>query len=280
MIFSQIEVEFCLRTVVFITFYFHLLLSEIQTVSSLVSIPLVWAVAGGSAGAHPPSWHLLPSSDLGHKHPWTRAGVRSLSCVGSAGSRAALGPHSAPLWSISEYSTGYLSDAAQLWERLEMSTFNPGIQEGIWEEVKPRRGLDCPRGCEPRTSASSSTQRGDCVVWPLRSHLLLHDLAVIPFTISKNLVNLKVFLQFKVACRAQPPQSSSGVIWDLPSLLRSWLRYLGNSLRTWHDIVCWCKIYRNPRCWFIVVVRSLSHVWLFATPWTAAWQASLSFTIS
>ena len=28
-----------------------------------------------------------------------------------------------------------------------------------------------------------------------------------------------------------------------------------------------------------VVVRSLSHVWLFATPWTTARQASLSFTI-
>ena len=31
--------------------------------------------------------------------------------------------------------------------------------------------------------------------------------------------------------------------------------------------------------WF-VVVQSLSRVWLFATPWTAAHQASLSFTIS
>ena len=31
---------------------------------------------------------------------------------------------------------------------------------------------------------------------------------------------------------------------------------------------------------FVVVVQSLSHVWLFATPWTAACQASLSFTIS
>ena len=31
---------------------------------------------------------------------------------------------------------------------------------------------------------------------------------------------------------------------------------------------------------FIVVVQSLSHVWLFATPWTAAHQASLSFIIS
>ena len=30
----------------------------------------------------------------------------------------------------------------------------------------------------------------------------------------------------------------------------------------------------------IVVVQSLSHIWLFVTPWTAARQASLSFTIS
>ena len=54
-----------------------------------------------------------------------------------------------------------------------------------------------------------------------RSYLLFHDLAAIPFTLSKNLVNLKVFFQFKVACRAQPPQGSSGMIWGLPSLLRS-----------------------------------------------------------
>ena len=31
---------------------------------------------------------------------------------------------------------------------------------------------------------------------------------------------------------------------------------------------------------YIFVVQSLSHVWLFVTPWTAAHQASLSFTIS
>ena len=31
---------------------------------------------------------------------------------------------------------------------------------------------------------------------------------------------------------------------------------------------------------WIVVVQSLSHVWLFGTPWTEIWQASLSFTIS
>ena len=32
--------------------------------------------------------------------------------------------------------------------------------------------------------------------------------------------------------------------------------------------------------WGFVVVQWLSHVWLFATPWTAACQASLFFTIS
>ena len=32
--------------------------------------------------------------------------------------------------------------------------------------------------------------------------------------------------------------------------------------------------------WFVILVQSLSHVRLFATPWTAADQASLSFTIT
>ena len=31
---------------------------------------------------------------------------------------------------------------------------------------------------------------------------------------------------------------------------------------------------------FVAVVHSLSHVWLFVTPWTAAHKASLSFTVS
>ena len=30
----------------------------------------------------------------------------------------------------------------------------------------------------------------------------------------------------------------------------------------------------------VTVVQSLNHVWLFTTPWTAAYQAALSFTIS
>ena len=36
----------------------------------------------------------------------------------------------------------------------------------------------------------------------------------------------------------------------------------------------------NPCCSRVVVVQSLSHIWLFVTPWTAAHEASLSFTIS
>ena len=36
----------------------------------------------------------------------------------------------------------------------------------------------------------------------------------------------------------------------------------------------------NSRSGCFLVVQSFSHVWLFATPWTAALQASLSFTIS
>ena len=40
----------------------------------------------------------------------------------------------------------------------------------------------------------------------------------------------------------------------------------------------------SPSCWkslpVVAVVQSLSHVWLFVTPWTAACQASPSFTIS
>ena len=39
-------------------------------------------------------------------------------------------------------------------------------------------------------------------------------------------------------------------------------------------------VYISPQSVFVVVVQSLSPVWLFATPWTATRQASLSFTIS
>ena len=44
-------------------------------------------------------------------------------------------------------------------------------------------------------------------------------------------------------------------------------------IEMFHVLYC----YRRKLCG---VVQSLSHVWLFATPWTAPHQASLSFTIS
>ena len=50
-------------------------------------------------------------------------------------------------------------------------------------------------------------------------------------------------------------------------------------------LLCIAQIFRqNHFIWDPIVpcaiVQSLSHVWLFATPWTATLQASLSFTIS
>ena len=40
------------------------------------------------------------------------------------------------------------------------------------------------------------------------------------------------------------------------------------------------EIYKLLHCSVVVVVQSLSHIQLFVTPWTAALQASLYFTIS
>ena len=47
------------------------------------------------------------------------------------------------------------------------------------------------------------------------------------------------------------------------------------------DLQCYISFWCIKK-WFsyIVVVQFLSHVWLFVTPWSAAHQASLSFTIS
>ena len=41
-----------------------------------------------------------------------------------------------------------------------------------------------------------------------------------------------------------------------------------------------CPLKWSASSTFVIVLQSLSRVWLFATPWTATRQASLSFTIS
>ena len=46
------------------------------------------------------------------------------------------------------------------------------------------------------------------------------------------------------------------------------------------DFVSFVINSQNSEWHTVIVVESLSHVWLFVTPWTAAHQASLSFTIS
>ena len=45
-------------------------------------------------------------------------------------------------------------------------------------------------------------------------------------------------------------------------------------------MIKYISIYIQPQARLVVVVRLLSRVWRFATPWTVACQASLSFTIS
>ena len=65
-----------------------------------------------------------------------------------------------------------------------------------------------------------------------------------------------------------------------------WLHQLDSEIRELVDSVDYYFYYFliQPMCtlngWYVVVVQSLSCVWLFVIPWTTAHQASLSFTIS
>ena len=73
-------------------------------------------------------------------------------------------------------------------------------------------------------------------------------------------------------CTVKPslnPCNKSHLLCCMILLIYSWIQFVHTYVRLLH--LCSSEI---------VVVQSLSHVWLFATPWTAAHQASLSFTIS
>ena len=63
----------------------------------------------------------------------------------------------------------------------------------------------------------------------------------------------------------QSPETEAGTTWGMTAF--TWRH---SPLRPWHQIT---------DLYFVVVVQLLSHVWLFVTPWTAACQASLSFSI-
>ena len=66
---------------------------------------------------------------------------------------------------------------------------------------------------------------------------------------------------------------------DCPSYL--WIRKLA-LIRHLNVLMTWFWTFQPPKLWEINVCSapSLSHVWLFATPWTSAHQASLSITNS
>ena len=72
-------------------------------------------------------------------------------------------------------------------------------------------------------------------------------------------------------------------MWFTPELSRQCSYKFPFPLGPWkfvHPALgCLIQTIQTPRT-VVVVVRSLSHVWLLVTPWTAARQASLSFTIS
>ena len=51
-------------------------------------------------------------------------------------------------------------------------------------------------------------------------------------------------------------------------------------LKIWNYITEMPQVNEDSYKQRFVVVQSLSHVWLFETPWAAAWQASLPFTVS
>ena len=61
----------------------------------------------------------------------------------------------------------------------------------------------------------------------------------------------------------------SSHVGSLPS---HWLFSSSLGAKTWNTLFVLFGV--------VAVVQSLSHVWLFVTPWTAACQASLSFTMS
>ena len=86
----------------------------------------------------------------------------------------------------------------------------------------------------------------------------------------------------------------SGQRWQLRGMQYSWVppnHQRQISLVSCGTLSCWSLTrwwtgqflpisVAGPRKIVVVAIQSLSHIWLFATPWTAALQASLSFTIS
>ena len=86
----------------------------------------------------------------------------------------------------------------------------------------------------------------------------------------------------------------SGQRWQLGDMQYSWVppshqRQVSlvsrGTLSRWSLTRWWTRQFlpisvAGPRKIVVVAIQSLSRVWLFATPWTAALQASLSFTIS
>ena len=70
---------------------------------------------------------------------------------------------------------------------------------------------------------------------------------------------------------------------NITSWFRAWVLEpdcLGFNKPSTGTCLGWINHLYGPALHNLIVVQSLSHVWLFLTPWTAARQASFSFTVS
>ena len=118
---------------------------------------------------------------------------------------------------------------------------------------------------EPRVASGSGSFR---VRDPSESHI--HEYKIWQW-ISREFLNLMMPLHGFGAIR-------SG-IWNLDSKRKNIHRQCRWCFTQCEEIINSLAMFSDKEI-PIVVVQSLSHVWLFVTPWTAAHQASLSFTIS
>ena len=125
------------------------------------------------------------------------------------------------------------------------------FRQGYWSGLPfPSLGELPNPGIEPRSPALQADSLTDWAIIHKRVHICVHNDKYIRH------ICLSVYLSISRASRV------SQMVQNLPAVWETRVWSLG-----WEDLS-------------VVIIQSLSGVWLFSTPWTAARQASLSSTIS
>ena len=138
------------------------------------------------------------------------------------------------------------------WDQMELKTFSSTVQEIRW-------GRDWGKRRGPGTESSGTRTSGGLEeeIGQRKTQRTLWG------------KERKTRTQTSKAKRKQNTnrQASEAGLQEMAVISCSWV---------WRQVIS--KQPLSQDC--VVVTQLLSHVWLFATPWTAAHQASLSFTIS